>query len=81
MASRITTATPSCPISAAGELVEMQAQRKKKFVRGRLDRVRSSPETSAAAPLYYARCGGCQYQHMPYEALLRYKAEILREML
>src|SRR6266852_5879994 len=30
---------------------------------------------------YFARCGGCHYQHIPYEAQLRYKAEILRETL
>jgi 23S rRNA (uracil1939-C5)-methyltransferase len=71
------------PLVLPGELVEIgEAQRKKKFVRGRLDRVlEASPERVAAACPYYARCGGCQYQHMPYEAQLRYKAEILRETL
>ncbi len=71
------------PLVLPGELVEIEAaERKKKFVRGRLERVvEPSPERVAAACPYYARCGGCQYQHMPYEAQLRYKAEMLRETL
>lgn len=71
------------PLVLPGELVEIDAsERKKKFVRGRLDRVvEASPERVAASCQYYARCGGCQYQHIPYEAQLRYKAEILRETL
>jgi 23S rRNA (uracil1939-C5)-methyltransferase len=71
------------PLVLPGELVEIDAaERKKKFVRGRLDRVvEASPERVAAPCQYYARCGGCQYQHIPYEAQLRYKAEILRETL
>src|SRR5580700_8736272 len=71
------------PLVLPGELVEIDAsKRKKKFVRGRLDRVvEASPERVTAPCQYYARCGGCQYQHIPYEAQLRYKAEILRETL
>jgi 23S rRNA (uracil1939-C5)-methyltransferase len=71
------------PLVLPGELVQIDAaERKKKFVRGRLERVvEASPERVAAPCRYYARCGGCQYQHMPYEAQLRYKAEILRETL
>jgi 23S rRNA (uracil1939-C5)-methyltransferase len=71
------------PLVLPGELVEIDAsERKKKFVRGRLDRVvEASPERVTAPCQYYARCGGCQYQHIPYEAQLRYKAEILRETL
>lgn len=71
------------PLVLPGELVLIEAaERKKKFVRGRLDRVlEPSPERVAAPCPYYARCGGCQYQHIPYEAQVRYKAEILRETL
>ena len=41
----------------------------------------ASPERIAAPCPHFGRCGGCQYQHMPYEAQLRYKMEILRETL
>jgi 23S rRNA (uracil1939-C5)-methyltransferase len=71
------------PLVLPGELVRIESiARKKKFVRGRLDRVlEASPERVAAPCPYFGRCGGCQYQHMPYEAQLHYKAEILRETL
>jgi 23S rRNA (uracil1939-C5)-methyltransferase len=52
------------------------------FVRARLDRVlTASPERTEPACPYFVRCGGCHYQHINYEAQLRYKAEILRETL
>ena len=71
------------PLVLPGELVEIESvERRKKFIRGRLGRVvESSPERVAAPCPYFGSCGGCQYQHLPYEAQLRYKAEILRETL
>ena len=71
------------PLVLPGELVEIEsAARKKKFIRGRLKQVMEASSERVAAPCpYFGRCGGCQYQHMPYEAQLRYKAEILRETL
>src|ERR1700681_307059 len=71
------------PLVLPGELVRIESPaRKKKFIRGRLERVvEPSPERIAAPCPHFARCGGCQYQHIPYEAQIRYKAEILRETL
>ncbi len=71
------------PLVLPGELVRIEsAARKKKFVRGRLDQIlEASPERVAAPCPYFGRCGGCQYQHMPYEAQIRYKEQILRETL
>ena len=71
------------PLVIPGELVSIApAERKKKFVRGRLERVvESAPERVAAPCPYFGRCGGCHYQHIPYDAQLRYKTEILRETL
>jgi 23S rRNA (uracil1939-C5)-methyltransferase len=60
------------------ELVE----RKKDFVRVRLSRViEASADRTAPACLHFGICGGCHYQHIRYEAQLRYKSEILRETL
>ena len=57
-------------------------EEKKKFVRARMDRVLDpSPDRVAAACPHFGVCGGCNYQHIPYEAQLRYKSEILRETL
>jgi len=71
------------PLVLPGELVRIEsATRKKKFIRGRLDSVvEPSPERVAAPCPHFGRCGGCQYQHIPYEAQIRYKSEILRETL
>lgn len=71
------------PLVLPGELVRIESSaRKKKFIRGRLEQVVEASQERVAAPCpHFARCGGCQYQHIPYEAQLRYKAEILRETL
>jgi 23S rRNA (uracil1939-C5)-methyltransferase len=71
------------PLVLPGELVQIDSSaRKKKFIRGRLERVVEPSAERVPAPCpHFGRCGGCQYQHMPYEAQLRYKAEILRETL
>jgi 23S rRNA (uracil1939-C5)-methyltransferase len=41
------------------------------------------PSSDRAAPpcAYFTRCGGCHYQHAPYEFQLARKVEILREQL
>jgi 23S rRNA (uracil1939-C5)-methyltransferase len=71
------------PLVLPGELVQIESSaRKKKFIRGRLERVMEPSVERVSAPCpHFGRCGGCQYQHMPYEAQLRYKAEILHETL
>ncbi len=40
-----------------------------------------SPDRVAAPCPVFARCGGCHYQHAPYEFQLARKVEILREQL
>jgi 23S rRNA (uracil1939-C5)-methyltransferase len=71
------------PLVLPGEVVSIaSAARKKKFVRGRLERVvEASPERVVAPCPHFGRCGGCQYQHIPYDAQIRYKTDILRETL
>ncbi len=56
--------------------------KRKKFVRGRVQQALTlSPERIAPTCPHFTVCGGCHYQHIPYEAQLKYKAEILRETL
>lgn len=71
------------PFVLPGEEVEIDAgERKKKFVRARLTRVATaSPERVEAQCPHFGVCGGCDYQHISYEAQLRYKEQILRETL
>jgi 23S rRNA (uracil1939-C5)-methyltransferase len=67
---------PAERVSAA--LVEQ----KKKFIRARVERVLDpSPERASARCPHFAVCGGCDYQHIPYDSQLKYKSDILRETL
>ena len=43
--------------------------------------IEASPDRAAPPCRYFARCGGCHYQHAPYEFQLARKVEILREQL
>lgn len=52
------------------------------FARARLDRVLEAAPSRRESPCpYFGKCGGCQYQHIDYDAQLRFKSEILRETL
>jgi 23S rRNA (uracil1939-C5)-methyltransferase len=76
-------ATVFVPFVLPGELVlATPVETKKKFVRAGLERVvEASPQRIAAPCPYFRTCGGCNYQHIPYEAQLAYKSDILRETL
>ncbi len=71
------------PFVMPGEVVAVQpAERRKKFIRGRLERVIApSPQRAAGPCKHFTVCGGCNYQHIPYPAQLEFKAQILRETL
>src|ERR1700723_1936846 len=57
-------------------------EQKKKFVRARVDKILApSPDRAVPRCPHFGVCGGCNYQHIPYEAQLKYKTEILRETL
>jgi 23S rRNA (uracil1939-C5)-methyltransferase len=57
-------------------------EQKKGFARGRLERVMvPSPARIDPQCPYFARCGGCHYQHTGYEHQLEIKVAILRENL
>ena len=76
-------ATVFVPYVLPGEtVVAAPVETKKKFVRARLEKVAAPSQERIAAPCpYFSVCGGCNYQHIPYEAQLTYKTEILRETL
>jgi len=71
------------PFVLPGERVEAEiAQQKPGFSRGWVTRlVEPSAERGAARCPYFQECGGCHYQHIPYERQLEFKAGILRETL
>lgn len=71
------------PFVLPGERVEATlVEERPGFGRARLDGVlQSSKERTQAACPYFGSCGGCQYQHIDYNAQVRFKSEILRETL
>jgi 23S rRNA (uracil1939-C5)-methyltransferase len=57
-------------------------EQKKKFIRARVERLlEPSPDRASARCPHFGVCGGCDYQHIPYDAQLKFKTEILRETL
>ena len=63
------------PFIMSGDIVEIEiVERKKRYARGRLVRI-IAPSQERTAPVcpYYVRCGGCQYQHIRYDAQLEIK--------
>lgn len=71
------------PFVLAGEKVEAAlTEEKPGFARAHASAiVESSPHRVQPACPYYARCGGCHYQHAGYEHQLEIKKEILCENL
>ncbi len=63
------------PFAMIGDTVEIEiVDRKKRYARGRLVRL-LDPSRERAVPVcpYYVQCGGCQYQHIRYDAQLEIK--------
>ncbi len=71
------------PFVIPGEEVEAEiVEVKKRFARARLIRVlRASPDRVEAPCRYFGDCGGCQYQHVRYEAQLRFKQKQIADLL
>lgn len=71
------------PFALPGELVRVQlVEEKRGYARARLLEVlEASPERIQPRCAHFGVCGGCHYQHLPYEAQLRAKSAILRDQL
>jgi len=71
------------PFVLPGEKVEADIRQEKPgFARGSVAQlIEASPDRVEARCPYFRQCGGCHYQHIPYERQLVFKAEILRETL
>ena len=71
------------PFVLESERVEASmVEEKPGFVRARADKILTpSPERVEPRCPYFARCGGCHYQHANYDHQLKIKSAILRETL
>ncbi len=75
--------TVLAPFTLPGERVEVESVRTAKgVVHARPVRIlEAAPQRIPAPCPYFARCGGCHYQHLPVENQSAAKVEILRETL
>ncbi len=72
------------PFALPGERVSVELVKShRRWARGRLERVLEPAPERIHAPRcrHFRHCGGCHYQHMPYEAQLKAKADIVRDQL
>jgi 23S rRNA (uracil1939-C5)-methyltransferase len=71
------------PFTLAGEEVRLRlVEQKRGYARGELLEVLApSPERIPPRCVHFGVCGGCHYQHLPYESQLAVKAGILRDQL
>lgn len=72
------------PRTAPGDYVRVVLEQRKRFARGTIDEI-LAPSKTRIDPLCYHyrmdRCGGCQLQHMHYDAQLEAKRGIVRDSL
>ncbi len=71
------------PFAIPGERIQVEiVETHKRWARARLVKVlKASPERVAPRCRHFTDCGGCHYQHMPYQIQLKSKAEIVRSQL
>jgi 23S rRNA (uracil1939-C5)-methyltransferase len=71
------------PFGLPGERVRIRlTDEKRNFARGELVEVlEASPDRVTPRCVHFGVCGGCHYQHLPYEKQLDVKVDILRDQL
>lgn len=71
------------PYVAAGETVEVEMNRHhRQYLEAKLIKILEPSLQRVEPPCpYYGECGGCQWQHLSYEAQLEWKQKILEETL
>lgn len=71
------------PFGLPGERVRVRlTEEKRNFARGEIVEVLdASPQRITPRCKHFGVCGGCHYQHLPYQEQLDAKAEILRDQL
>lgn len=71
------------PFGLPGETVRVQIEEARaRFARGQIVEIlQPSPDRITPRCKHFGVCGGCHFQHLPYEAQLRAKREILADQL
>lgn len=65
------------PYGAPGDVVNIKLDKKKRsYAEAHIvDMVKPSPDRETPACEHFGVCGGCKWQHIPYESQLRYKRD------
>jgi len=71
------------PFGLPGERIRIRlTEDRKNFARGEILQIHeSSPDRIQPRCKHFSECGGCHYQHLPYEKQLIVKTDILRDQL
>ncbi len=71
------------PYGAPGDIADVKIDRKKRsFAEGHIQRlVKPSPVRIMPRCSHFGVCGGCKWQHLPYEEQLRYKQKQVKDAL
>ena len=71
------------PFAAPGDRVDIQLTRKrKKFAEGRVTHYRAYSDRRVEPPCtHFGVCGGCKWQHLPYEDQLKFKQKQVKDNL
>lgn len=71
------------PYAAPGDICDIQVlKRKKSFMEGKIIRVvEPAPMRREPVCSHFTYCGGCKWQHIPYEEQLRAKDQVVRDAM
>lgn len=81
--ARIGTQAVFVPFAAAGDKLRVRVTDvERNYARAVIEEIVSPSETRRTPPcVYYGNCGGCQLQHLNYQAQLEAKVSFVRESL
>ena len=81
--ARINNQVVFVPMLIPGDVVDIQViKKRKKYLRGRVVRFHEySADRIKPVCIHFGICGGCRWQHLPYELQLQYKEKQVRENL
>jgi 23S rRNA (uracil1939-C5)-methyltransferase len=81
--ARIDNLVVFVPMMVPGDVVDLRVVRKrKKFLEGRVVKVHEySPDRIQPRCIHFGICGGCKWQHLPYNLQLAFKEKQVRDSL
>jgi 23S rRNA (uracil1939-C5)-methyltransferase len=71
------------PMLIPGDIVDIRViKKRKKYIEGRVTRFHEySPDRIVTVCSHFGTCGGCKWQHLPYDLQLKYKEKQVRDNL